>query len=182
MIESIANRMAVGLKRRVPEHPASVEVLAYAFNFTLNTSLTIIIALTAATILNQFWESIIVMCSFALLRMVSGGYHFKSANACIIASALGANLIPFIHLPSDTILWINFICLALVLVFAPSRIEHQTRIPKKYFPLLKVISGGMVSANFIMMSPLVAVTFFVQSLSLISRRGGTVDEEKNHDV
>lgn len=167
MIESLSNRWAINLKKQIPDHPASVEVLAYAFNFMINIILTLAVSLTSALLLGHFWETVIVLSSFAILRMVSGGYHFRSAGACILFTVVGSNLLPYLYLDAQFTLLINILTLVLILSFAPSRIEHQSRIPKKYFPLLKAISSGLVSINFFLASSLIAATFFVQGITLL---------------
>lgn len=181
MIESLALRLATNLKNRVPDHPASVAVLTYAFNFTLNTFITIFLSIGIALALNQLWAVAVVMFSFAVLRMVSGGYHFKSAIACIIVTVAGANLLPLIPRLSEATIILTSVSLLLVLLLAPSRIEHQSRIPAKYYPLLKVISCGIVASNFLMMSSVIAASFFVQGVSLvvsyIIERRGEINEK-----
>src|SRR5690606_4959795 len=56
----------------------------------------------------------------------------------------------------------------LILLFAPSKIENQTNIPKKYYKLLKFVSLVIVSANLLIESPVLATTFTLQSILLIS--------------
>ena len=61
----------------------------------------------------------------------------------------------------------NLVNIILVLLFAPSRIDKQTRISKKHYPLLKIISLFLVSTNFLIGSSVLAAAFLIQSLTLI---------------
>lgn len=172
MIDSLAQKLAVTIKGANPDHPASLNVLKFSLGIVLNFVFIVLLSLTGAAILGVIKETVIVMVSFALLRQLSGGVHLRSGMACIIVSTIGILLISYLanHLDSKAILTLNGVNVMLAGVFAPSRIEKQTRINKRYFPILKILSTLIVASNFLFNSPILAATFCVQCLTLIKFR------------
>lgn len=167
-IQLLANRMALKLKRKIPDHPISAEVMAYSIVFFLNTLLTIVVSMTISLFFNNMTDVLIVLISFPILRMISGGYHFRSGWTCIIVSAVGVNAIALIELNNEMFGAMTGVTVLLLLLFAPSRIEQQTRIPSKFFPYLKLGSIVIVSLNLFIQSDPIACAFFVQALTLIT--------------
>lgn len=111
-----------------------------------------------------------LMASFALLRQISGGIHLKSGLACVIVSTALFTTLSMINV-GDNSIYLNVLSLIMVILFAPSDIEKQTRIPKKYFPLLKGGATAVIIMSLLLNSQTVSLGLFVQSLTLISRRG-----------
>lgn len=175
MIEAISRRMAIRMKEIHPAHPISTEVLAFALVSIINIFGTVMVSLLLALLLGQLKETALAMIAFAALRAISGGRHLKSGVTCILVTAIGANLIPmlarYIPFTTMTITCMTVVSMVLAAVFATRKIEHQTRIPKRYFPLLRVLSILLIASNFIFCNAIVAISHFIQSISLI-RRGG----------
>ncbi|UVI28599.1 accessory gene regulator ArgB-like protein [Paenibacillus spongiae] len=170
MINALSHRIAAGIKSKVPEHQASVAVLQYSISFILNIIFIIGLSLGIALLTGQIRNAVIALTAFALLRQVSGGYHLKSGMMCIVVSTAGITLLSFAEFNSTITFVFNIMALILALVFAPSRIDAQTRIPKKYFPFLKLISLAMIAVSFMVGSSVLASTFLVQALTLIRIR------------
>ncbi|REK67497.1 MAG: post-translational modification of quorum-sensing peptide protein [Cohnella sp.] len=172
MIESISKKLAHSLKAAIPDHPYSEAKLTFGIHLLLNTVLTIGSAVVLGALSGRLADTMISLFAFALLRAVSGGYHFKSALICVIVSSATAAALPFIPLSDAAIIGINILNILLILIYAPSRIDGQTRIPKRHYPKLKIISLVIASTNFLFASPLLALTWLVQSISLIRLKGG----------
>lgn len=174
MVERLSLRLANWLKSELPDHPYSVARLQFGFHLFLNTIFTLLAASILGLIIGSFRETMLVLFAFGLLRMISGGYHFKSPVVCIVGTAAVSVVLPLIELSFFYITIINMTNLVLTITFSPSRIEEQTRIPTKYFPLLKIGSSALVASNFLFQSQLLAITWLVQVLSLIRlpRKGG----------
>ncbi len=172
MIAVLSKRLAYRLKEIHPSHPISVEVLTYALATIINVAGTIIVSLTVAAILGQVLETILAMVAFAVLRALSGGIHLKSSVACILITSAGANLIPLAaeYVTPAMLVTMSVISMGLAAVFATRKIENQTRIPRRFFPHLRVLSVLLIGTNLIIQSPIIAVTFFIQSILLIRRR------------
>lgn len=170
MIEAIALRWAQWMKDTVPEHPTSIAVIKFALQLLIGAALTLAFAIILSLFTGKTAETLLVLLSFGMLRAVSGGFHFKSALACVITTVLASNILAYSTFEYTTILILNGTSVLLALLFAPSRIERQTRIPKKYYPMLKVISLLIISTNFIIMSPILASTFSLQAITLLRIR------------
>ncbi|MFC5652926.1 accessory gene regulator ArgB-like protein [Paenibacillus solisilvae] len=172
MIDAISKKLAINLKNAVPDHPYSEAKLQFGIHLLLNTSFTITMAVILGLVFIALPETMLCLFSFALLRMVSGGYHFNSAVLCITVSAAVAVSLPFIAISDKLLIAINASNVILAFLFAPSRIEGQTRIPKRYFKLLKWITCCIAASNFIFNSPLLGLTWLLQTASLIRIKGG----------
>ncbi|MBB6672149.1 accessory gene regulator B family protein [Cohnella nanjingensis] len=175
MIENLSEKLAVSLKNAVPDYPGSVARLKFGIHIILNTILTIAVAVILGIVIHDLASVMVILFSFALLRAFSGGIHVKIALLCILVSAVAAALLAMtkeLAMPGEVFTALNVISMLLVLVYAPSRIAGQTRIPRRFYPLLKVISLLIVGSNFLLHSDLLAVTWFVQSLTLIRRLKG----------
>ena len=173
MINRLAQLIAVRIKLVVPDHPASVNVLRYSISFFLNALFIIIISLILALGTHRIPETAIVLTAFAVLRQVSGGAHLKSGTLCVIVSTTLITVLSFMSfLNNSYIFWINVTSLLLVSLFSPSRIDHQTRIQVRYYPLLKCLSILIVCSNFLIGSSVLASTFLAQSITLIRQFPG----------
>lgn len=170
MIDVWSNSLAHAIKSKVPNHPASIAVLKFGIAALLNISSIIILSLALGALLGTLFQTVIVLVSFAVLRQLSGGYHLKSGVLCIVISTTGIvtlSLVP--QFSSGLLVAINVLNAILTLIFAPSSIEKQSRINKKYYPLLKVISTLVVLSNFWIGSSMLGITFLVQCLTLINK-------------
>ncbi|WEK54328.1 MAG: accessory gene regulator B family protein [Candidatus Cohnella colombiensis] len=167
MIETISSKMAHSIKRANPEHPASFEVLKYALASVINLVGTVLLAVLLAILLDHVVGTLVALVSFGMLRSVSGGYHMNSSVHCMIVTALAANAIPYIQLSSTVILIMTVVSVILAMLFAPSNIEKSSRIPARYYPLLKLIATLIISSNLLFNSSVAATCFLLQSSFLI---------------
>lgn len=170
MIEVLALRMAEGIKRNIPDHKASVAVLKYSLSILLNTVFIISGTLLVSIVTSRTREALILLVAFALIRQVSGGVHLKSGMKCVLATTTAFTILSLIHLDSQYINVLNVLTILLYLIFAPSRIREQNRIPKRYYPALKFISVLIVSSSFLFQSTTLTLCFLVQGITLITRK------------
>lgn len=167
ILNSLALKISLAIKKTNPEETVSVEVMQYALSIILNTLLTFIVSLSIGLILNNLKETLIFYISLSLLRVFSGGVHLKSATACNIVTILICSMTPYLFQLTDTILWfVTAISLILVLLFAPNP-DKNTQIPVKWYPSLKLISVIMVCLNFFIASSVIGLAFLVQSVTII---------------
>lgn len=167
MIDRISNTIAMKIKMNYPA--ANIEILKYSLNVIINPLLTIIISILISYFTKDILNVVISMISFAVLRVFSGGIHIKSSELCIIVSSSLFLGISYTHTYlADYTLFLTMVSTLLVLIFAPSRVKGQTRIPERFYPLLKIISIGVISINYIFDSSVLALTFFIQSVLLIN--------------
>ncbi|WP_138751781.1 accessory gene regulator ArgB-like protein [Paenibacillus sinopodophylli] len=170
MIEAIASSIAVGIKKVVPEHPSSVAVLQYSLALILNGAFIIGLSLLLSIITGKTAEVAIILISFALLRQVSGGLHLKSGMSCVLVSTGVATVLSLVNLGQTITLTITAISMLLMLLLAPSNIEKQSRIPKRYYPILKAVSVVIVAVNLLIQSDVIALAFIAQGITLILTR------------
>lgn len=171
MIQSSSARLARMLKEANPNHPASEAVLAYSIASMMNTVGTAIVAMAMAALLGHAGEVALALAAFAVLRAISGGYHLKSGVGCIVVTSACANVVPFIPVPVWGVYALTIAALLLALVFAPSKIERSTRIPVRYFPMLKLAAAVLIAVNLLLASDIIAIAVFIQGLTLL-RKGG----------
>lgn len=171
MIDFTAKKLSVYIKKQVPEHPSSVEVLEYSIGMFLNIATIIFGSLGISYFTGNTVEILVILFSFSLLRQFSGGIHLKTGTACAIVSISLFTLISFFHTEQKAVLYaLTAITFLIVLIYAPSNFEKQHNVPIKYYPLLKFISLVMVSSNFFFLSDALTISFLTQSLTLILGR------------
>lgn len=172
IIEGLSKRIAEGIKRQVPDHKSSVPVLKHALAIILNVLLIVVFTLLISIFTGNVKQAVIALTGFAVLRQFSGGYHLKSGAGCIAFTTALFTLVSFVDIDVIGVLVINVLSLLLVILFAPSRIEKQSRIPRKHYVKLRLISCFIVMFNFGLQSPTLAFIFLVQAISLIRWKGG----------
>jgi len=176
LIEYLADRIAVKIKEASPEETASTEVMKYALIGLLHNGIIVGTALAAGLILGKFFDILWICLSFMLLRLISGGYHFKSALACFVFSTVIFIGIPFIPVSDGLLPYLNSVSLVLCAVFAPSNIREHIRVPDKYFIWFKIGSVLVVALNFTIDNPLITLSFLAQSMTLIHFRREEVNK------
>ncbi|MBW7477659.1 accessory gene regulator B family protein [Paenibacillus oenotherae] len=169
-MQTIAYKLALGLKNRVPSHHGSVAVFQFAFEVLLNIIGALMLTLFISLFTGQILATCLALTALAALRMVSGGAHFKYSSLCTLVTAIVANFASLSDFPAIYVVVATSISVVIALIYAPSRIEEQTRIPKKYFPVLKLISVILIASNYLIGSSIIAVTFLIQSLTLIRKK------------
>ncbi|WP_239614962.1 accessory gene regulator B family protein [Cohnella mopanensis] len=167
MIDSIALKMAEAIKKAEPTKTASIEVMKFSLVVILHTALTVVFIVIIGIITNSLELTMIGLMSFIVLRFFSGGLHLKKAINCSIVSTILISVAPHIPLAPELTIIIIGISLLIALFLAPANIINHARIPKKYFPLLKLISVLLISSNFIFMSSTIAVAHLLQAITLI---------------
>jgi accessory gene regulator B len=169
MINTISRKLATNIKNVVPDHPRSVDVLAFSISFILNTVLVIVFALLISVFTDRVSETAIALISYAVLRLLSGGAHLNSGVLCVLSSTAVITAISFAQWNNSILLGCNIVSLLLCLIYAPSKLEG-TRIPVRYYPFLKLLSLLVVASNFFIGSAVIATAFAIQSISLIRWR------------
>lgn len=175
-LDSIALDIATHIKTVAPNHPSPVNVLKHGITVAINTFSIILLTLGISFFTGMVWEAIQAMISFSLLRRIVGGLHLKSNMLCIVVSTALLTVLSYSKLDYNWIVITSILSIILVLFYAPSRIKGKTRIPKQYYPLLKIGGAALIVLNLWLFLPVVAASFFVQSLTLIGGGGGDGNE------
>lgn len=155
----------------------SLEKLIFGLNVAINTMTTIIILrllVTYCGLSDTIFQSI---QAFGTLRVLTGGYHIKSGDLCVLVSVLMFITISFIDVNNAFFIVISILSFLLVLTYAPSNIPKQAKYFVKYSKPLKIIALSVILYDiFILKSYVVSIAFFAQSLTLISNKRGFIDE------
>ncbi|WP_164545681.1 accessory gene regulator B family protein [Paenibacillus albus] len=167
MVSYVSGRIAAKIKARVPDHPTSENVLKYSISFLINTILSIGLALVISIFTGKVYETVVVLCAFALLRRMSGGIHLRSSFACISITSIGANLLSFVSWSSSVTFVVNCICLVLIGVFAPAYSHKRKKETATSTKVLKIGSVILVALNFVIGDAIIAAAFLTQSLTLL---------------
>lgn len=175
VIDSLAGKIAVSIKNTNPEKTNSVEVMKFSLIILLNGFITLGSAILIGSLAGNASVTFLAFVAFVVLRICSGGFHFQSSITCTIVSTILLISIPFIPLNYLWLQVLTWISLFLVLVYAPARIQEHSNIAKKYYPILKCIALLIVGSNLIFRSEVIAIAFFVQSLTLIHSKRKEVD-------
>lgn len=163
----LAKKIVLAIKKNSPEQTHSVEVLQYSLSIILNTLFIIVCSLLIGALTGQFKATLFVLLSFGLLRLCSGGAHLRTSTACNIVSIFICSLIPHIaFLLHNHQLWINIICLILMLLFAPNP-DANAQIPKEWYLGLKLLSALLIVLNFWVQSSVIGLAFLIQSFTVI---------------
>jgi len=167
MVDMLSFRIAKAIKRIEPEKTASLDVLKFSLEIVINTLFTISIVAIIGIISGKFMAAMLGLGAFIVLRYFSGGLHMQKAIHCSLISILAISIAPHVPLTIEWIRIIGVVSLAIVLIYAPSNIEGHARIPKKYFPFLKIVSAILVALNFLLLNSTVACVFLLQSITTI---------------
>lgn len=158
--------MAEAIKRNVP-NSSSVPVLKMGISTTANLLIMSLIVLMITVFTGDFLHGIYATAAFCFLRYFSGGLHIRSVNICNFFSA-GIILI-CVYTPISywyNGLVINILSVILLACYAPHGIK-KSKLSVRYYPVLKAISIVIVSINFLLHSPLLAIVFFMQAITTI---------------
>ncbi|MEC0233621.1 accessory gene regulator B family protein [Paenibacillus kribbensis] len=170
MLEGLSRRIAKGIKRADPEGPGSLEVLAYAIGIKLNWYTGLMLTVLFGWILGDMINALLAFFSFVVLRKFSGGFHFRSLTLCAVFSAALFASIPLIDLSHNGTLLLTAMSALVVLWVAPNKSKDLN--PSELDPYLKWISIAIVLINFILQSPIVALSFTAQAVLLLPWKGG----------
>lgn len=180
MIETISLRLAQYIKKANPEETVSVEIMKYALMVLLNGIAIAALSATIGLITGKFWETILTMTAFVILRFLTGGRHLGDSDSCVFWSTIAMVVTPHIPVSASFVWGMIGLSFIIVAVFAPLNMHEKVRIPKRYLPLMKGLSLGLISANVFIFSAVIAKAFFLQSLFLISfksLKGGENNEK-----
>jgi accessory gene regulator protein AgrB len=135
-------------------------VLANKFNTWIIVFLTLVLSLT----LNHFWESLIAMAAFAILRRNTGGRHMPNLDLCVLFSVSLFLVIPLITLPFKIILAINSIAFLILIAHAVTSFK---KTPREIYIRRQAASCLLILAGFIPVLDMITLACFAQSILLL---------------
>ncbi|WP_164763005.1 accessory gene regulator B family protein [Paenibacillus humicus] len=153
--------------RRAGVDPPPIGVIAYSLDIIANT-----VSITAATLAIGLMSgnlSGMMTClgALAALRFVSGGVHLPTSAACIALSTAIITTIPYLPLSPGVNQTITAAAFIIVAVRATTNYDKHARIPRKYYPLMRIVACVIVASNFVIASDILALTYIVQAVTLL---------------
>jgi len=181
LIHKLSLRIANFIRDNNPQ-AASMDVLMFSLTVVLNAMLINIMVMAVGLVTGRLLEAVVLLSTFALLRFFSGGMHLPSSQLCNAMST--GMFVILLFLPVSY--WhegfiLNTLALLLVLGFAPTKdIMHLNLLGPKYTLHFKIACILLVSSNFWIQSPLLALAFFSQTLTLtpIAYKGAQLLERR----
>jgi accessory gene regulator B len=165
----LADNLAVKIHSANPHHSVSLPVQRYAIETIIINTIIIIVALGIGFLLEQALQVLTVLIGFLLLRLITGGRHFSSPTACIATTIIGFNAIPilaqYVHSTADTLI-LTIGSLLLCILYAP---QGNRAIVKQHL-IIKLAGGAIIAMNLFVMSPVLAIAFLLQAVTLIHFR------------
>lgn len=128
MIQRLSDRLTGQLILKGVISEENQEIYTYGFLALLSTVVNALIMIIIGILLGLFFETIIFMFAFGVLRVYSGGYHANSHFSCILLSAsvycLAMLTIKFMPTQYSHIfsVLIGIVSLVVIVIFAP--LEH----------------------------------------------------------
>ncbi|MFC5402854.1 accessory gene regulator ArgB-like protein [Cohnella soli] len=174
MISAISLRIATYLKNVDQENTPSIEVMKYSLYIILHTLFTVCAITIVSFILGKPFETFIGLIFFIALRLFGGGYHLHSSVWCTVLSVGLVSASPFLVLSDSASIVVTIASVLIFLWQAPKNFKGYARIPEKYYPVMKVITVIIGSANFIWNSSTLSAILLLQSILLLPKeKGGT---------
>jgi accessory gene regulator B len=99
MILFISRQVAKAIHNANPEETSSVERLTALLALQVVNFGVIIASLIIGAVTGQFWGTALSLATFVLLRIYTGGFHFRNLDKCFIVSTVVLSSIPHINLP-----------------------------------------------------------------------------------
>lgn len=170
MIEQLALRMAVSLKKTVPNHPSSVEIFKFAISMLLNIVSIVTATLCLSLITGRTKEIAVILIAFAVMRQLTGGMHLKTNMRCVVYSTVIFTTISLLDIGKGLTITATVIAFGLVLLIAPVGIQRQSRIDPKYYPYMKLVALVLIASNLLLLSPPLSLSLLVQGITLFLGR------------
>lgn len=153
----------------------SVDVIHYALQIVTNTVGISALSLLIGLLTGQFVQTLVTLLFFAVIRVLTGGYHLKSGFWCIVVSTAVMSGIPHIVLNTGWTYTLTAAALAVVLLLAPANYDKYARISPKYYPHLKIAASVVVSLNFFIVSDTIALAYITAAALLPFKEGGQAE-------
>ena len=108
-LSKLAEKIAFFLLRKQVIEQEQTEICAYGMEVLIASLINGVLVLAAAVLLRVFWQTVLLLVPFMLIRSSAGGYHAKTHTGCMaavlivyIAGVCAVKAIPAAALPSVT--------------------------------------------------------------------------------
>jgi len=167
VIAKLSTRIAEFIRKN-DTNAASMEVLMFSLTIVLNALFITVAILAISAITGRLLTGVLLIISYVTLRFFSGGVHLPTSRLCNAISIGVFCVLMFLSVPYWNVgVTLNALAFMLILAYAPTKdIMHLNRLGPKYTIHFKLISIALVLVNFWIQSPVLALAFFTQALSL----------------
>ena len=173
MINKLSNTITLRLQK-VGVIQDKFEIYKYGFELLISSLIGISLILIIGYLSNTFFDSLVFLICFILLRQCTGGYHSKTYLSCNL-SFITVYLI-FIYYRSNIMfsyegLFITVI-MSIVIIFLLAPIEHKNKKMSKEKKSFHKITSRIISFTFLLITLILCFlenpTYLVLSYVLIS--------------
>lgn len=163
---ALSERMARKTVEWNPSEARTHDALVYQYAVTLN--LVSILGLSALTgiVIGKLPEVMTAAAGFMILRMFSGGFHFRSLDVCTLVTAAIFTVIPIIPISGEYVTGVTAAAFAIMAIKGPTNLRNP-----KVKRVFRAVACVIVAANFFVGSAVLAAAFLVQALLLFPRKG-----------
>lgn len=165
ILEQLSMRIATKIKTIDPEGEEPLEVLDYVLKIRLNYVATFLLTAILGWFTGSILYSLISCVSFIIIRKVSGGLHMQSITSCAIMSSLIFSMIPQIEVNGLMVYILTAISSIIYLLYAPNFMTDS--VPSSNPKLLRIKAVTLCMLNFLICSPIIALTFLVQAILIL---------------
>lgn len=176
MIEAISARVSSYIYEHNDRKHVSQEIMEFALRAFLINATSIVLSLIIGWVTGKLIETLVSLVGIIAIRNLAGGYHFASSTACVVVSTFVIVALPYVPLNQLFFYILLVASVGLILVYAPSRMRNATRIGKRGLTIMKLIAMLVVVSNLWIHSDILSVAFFASSVTLISTKGGEINE------
>jgi accessory gene regulator B len=176
MIESISERISGYVYHHNDRQHVSREVMKFALIGIILNTVTVLLSLCIGLLDGKFSETCIALAAMAALRFLAGGHHLRSPVLCIVVSTAAVTAVPFITISEPLIYGCTLISGLLIWKYAPVDFKNKTRISDKSLSIMKYSGMLLVGSNLLIHSNILAVSWLIVALTLITLRGGETHE------
>jgi accessory gene regulator B len=128
----------------------------------------VILTLLISLLLGMFYECLIIIISFGLLRILSGGFHAKTFNSCfiitvgtyLIASGLAKYLL---HYNLDWLVYLitTIVLIGVLILYAPRFVTEESESKKKKYKIFSIIYTAICFLISLVANKIIAIPIFV---------------------
>lgn len=151
----LSNKAAQAIKNANPEQTSSVERLTALLALHINNFGIIIATLVIGLLTGKLLETAVGIAAFVTARLLSGGFHFRNLDVCFLVSTALLSVIPHIDLNMYVTIVISLLSIGLTAIFSKKR---------------KMALICILLLNILIVSPIIALAIFFQSVSLLPSR------------
>jgi len=176
MIEALSERISGYIYRHNERRHVSQEVMKFALVSVIMNATTILLCILIGFLDGHFKETCLATAAMAILRILAGGYHFRSPLLCIVISTAAVTVVPFIPLSVPVMYALTAISALFVFLFAPADSKNHTRLSDRALKWMKYFALLLVLTNLGFQSEILSVSWFIVSLTLLPIKGGESHE------